>query len=425
VSLDRLVEADWLDEGALADRPEFDQDRVEYDRVRRYKLDRLRSAFEGFQERASERQRSAFESFRADTDWLDDYALFRALKTHFDGAGWTAWPAPATQRDPDALASYREELADEIAFREFVQFCFDRQWDRLHGYAADRGVRIVGDMPIYVGIDSADAWANPALFDLDESNQPAAVAGMPTSPDGDGTGQRWGNPLYDWAAMADDGYDWWVRRFESLLSRVDLARVDHFKGFDEYWAIPADADTAAAGEWREGPGRALFDAVEAELGSLPLVAEDLGGLTPALEDLRDSLGAPGMKVVQYADWCADHHVYLPHTYPESAVAYTSTHDTDTVVGWYEDLDERQRTCLHRYLDTDGTDIHWRLIESVWSTDAVFAITQLQDPLALGSEARFNRPGTESGNWAWRVREAGLDETVAEMLAEITRRHGRA
>jgi 4-alpha-glucanotransferase len=426
ISLEELVADGWLTDDDLADRPDFDDHWVEYDRVGEYKERTLRTAFERFQETAGESERQALDEFAADNDgWLADYALFRALKTHFDGDGWTQWPADAKQRDPDALDRYREELAEEVRFREFVQWCFDRQWNRLREYANDHGVRIIGDMPIYMGMDSADVWANPELFDLDEHNEPAAVAGMPTNPDGDGTGQRWGNPLYDWGAMAEDDYAWWVRRFEALLSRVDITRVDHFKGFESYWAVPADAPTAADGEWRDGPGRELFETVESELGELPIIVENLGGVTPELHELRESLGAPGMNVALYADWCTEDHMYMPHVYPQDSVAYTSTHDTNTVMGWYRDeASDRQRDCLHFYMDADGHDINWDILDAVWAADSIFAITQMQDLLGLGSQTRFNTPGTAEGNWTWRITDGGLDQGVAQRLRDVTERHAR-
>lgn len=427
ISLDALRDAGWLMAEDLADRPAFDEHWVEYDRVSAYKLATLRTAHERFRETATEAERDELASFATEqAHWLDDYVLFRALKDHFGDDDWTTWPTPVKQREPVALDEYRADLEAEIEFRTFCQYCFDRQWRNLHAHASERGVHLVGDMPIYVGMDSADVWANPALFDLDADNEPAAVAGMPTNPDGHGDGQRWGNPLYDWDAMRADGYEWWVRRFESLLDRVDLVRVDHFKGYERYWAIPGDAAVPADGEWRDGPGRELFDTVEDALGDLPVVVEDLGGVTPELRTLRTDLGLPGMKVALYADWCSEDHEYMPHRYPEDSVAYTSTHDTTTVVGWYEDVaSDRQRDCLHFYLDDEGP-VHWNLVDAVWASDAVFALAPMQDLLGLGGETRFNTPGTAEGNWSWRVTEEALaDADVQHRLCEVTDRHGRA
>jgi 4-alpha-glucanotransferase len=311
VDLDRLVASGLLPNDALDDRPDFDPHRVEYDRVKRYKNGKLRQAFDAFDDRATEADRAAFEAFRErEADWLVDYALYVALKSEFDGAPWTDWPADLRGRDPDALAAARETHAEAVEYRAFRQFLFDRQWRDLRERAAGRGIDLVGDVPIYVAADSADAWANPEAFQLDDDNRPAAVAGVP--PDLD-SGQRWGNPLYDWESLADSEYDWWVRRFRRLYDLVDVVRVDHFKGFERYWAIPADADDPGEGEWREAPGQELFAVVEAELGELRAIAEDLGHLTPELHALRD------------ADWRADG---LPQRQPPRALGVRPRHRPD-------------------------------------------------------------------------------------------------
>lgn len=422
VSLDRLEELGWLAEEDLEPVPDFDPHSVEYERVADYKLSRLRTAFERFEAGADDDERAAFEAFRERESWLDGYATFRALKREFDGAPWTEWPTAVKTRDPDTLRGYRAELGSEIRYREFAQFCFDRQWRNLKEYAHDRGVRLVGDLPIYVALDSADVWAAPEAFQLDEENDPAVVAGVP--PNFGDTGQRWGNPLYDWETLRERDYDWWLDRLSRLFDLVDVTRIDHFKGFHEYWAIPADADDPAAGEWRQGPGADFFEAVEAELGDLPFLAEDLGFLDSGLVDLRDSLGLPGMRVPQYANWCEEGHMYQPMHYPEECAAYTSTHDTDTVVGYYRDLPDRERDCLHYNLGVDGSAINWSMIEAVWNSNAVVAVTTMQDLLGLGSEARFNTPGTAEGNWRWRCTREGFDPDAAAYLAELTDAHVR-
>ncbi|WP_255196347.1 4-alpha-glucanotransferase [Halorarius litoreus] len=421
VDLDALVEAGWLHASDLDDRPAFDPHHVEFERVKAYTDEKLREAFEAFDERADPEAHEAFEAFRErEADWLEDYALYDVLKGEYEAA-WTDWPADVRLRDPDALAAAREEHADEIEYRAFRQFCFDRQWQDLRAAASERGIDLVGDVPIYVAADSVDVWANPDAFDLDEENRPASVAGVP--PDLD-AGQRWGNPLYDWDALAANGYDWWVRRFRRLYDLVDVVRIDHFKGFERFWAIPTDADDPSEGEWREAPGRELFETVADELGSFRAIAEDLGHLTPELHALREAVGVPGMRVPLYADWCAENHMYLPHTYPEDCVGYTGTHDTDTVVGWYQSSDDRQRECANFYLDTDGTEVNWDVLDAVWRSDAELAVTPLQDVLGLGSDARFNTPGTLGGNWDWRVTWEGLDDGLADRLRELTEYHGR-
>jgi len=294
---------------------------------------------------------------------------------------------------------------------------FDEQWAELRAAAADRGIDLVGDLPIYVAADSADVWATPEAFELDESGHPAVVAGVP--PNSGDNGQRWGNPVYDWDSLRETGYDWWVRRLDRLLSLADLARIDHFKGFDEYWAIPADADSPAAGEWRQAPGHDFFETVGERLGELPFIVEDLGFIDEGVTNLRNRFDFPGMHVPLYADWCSEHSRDKPTNYPESNVAYTSTHDTDTVRGWYGNLSDRQRECLHYALATDGEEIAWDILEAVWDSDARIAMTTVPDLLGLGSEARFNVPGTVAGNWRWRVRSGALEDDVADRLAGIT------
>lgn len=418
VDLRALGERGYLTDDELDPDDAFSPHETNYDAVESFKTDRLRTAFERFRVDAPDDERAAFAAYRErEADWLADYALFRALKREFDGDPWTEWPEPVRTRDPDALATRREALADEVGFQAFCQWTFDRQWSDLREVAADRGIEVLGDLPIYVALDSADAWAAPEAFDLADDHRPAAVAGVPPNPGDDG--QRWGNPVYDWDRLADTGYEWWLDRLRRLFSFVDYARLDHFKGFDEFWAIPADSDDPADGEWREGPGYAFFEAVREEFGELPFVAEDLGFIDPDSAALREAFDVPGMRVPQYADWCEAGHRYQPMHYPEDAVAYTSTHDTDTAVGYCEGLDDRQRDCLHYNLGTDGAGIEWDLIEAVWNSDATLAVTTVQDLLGLDSHARFNTPGTTNGNWRWRVTEAGLDADVADRLARVT------
>ncbi|MEF8851716.1 MAG: 4-alpha-glucanotransferase [Haloarculaceae archaeon] len=418
VDLDDLADRGYLDEAAVAEPDWADPTRVDYERVAEFKRDRLRRAFESFQTDADREAREAFAAFRErEREWLDDYALYVALKKAHDDAAWTDWPDGLAHRDPDALAAAREDHAREIEYRAFVQWVFDDQWARLREAATERGVDLVGDLPIYVAADSADVWANPGVFELDESGEPTAVAGVPPNP-GD-SGQRWGNPVYDWAALRETGYEWWLRRVERLLSRVDVARIDHFKAFDEFWAIPADADDPGEGEWRDAPGADFFEAVRERLGALPFIVEDLGFLDESMVALRDRFGFPGMYVLQYADWCAEWDRYKPTNYPQNAVAYTSTHDTDTAVGYYERLGDEQRDCLHYALATDSEGIAWDLVEAVWSSDADLALTTVQDLLELGSEARFNTPGSAEGNWRWRVDSDAFTDDVADRLADLT------
>jgi 4-alpha-glucanotransferase len=417
ISLERLVDEGWLTDDDLEPVPDFDPHEVEYERVASYKHEALRTAHERFSETASSADRAALEEFREAEPWVDGYALFRALKRKHDGVAWIDWPEPIRTRDPDALAAARDELAAEIEYHTLVQYWFDTQWRAFKADAEDAGITLVGDVPIYVGLDSADVWTSPEAFQLDEGNRPTAVAGVP--PNAGDDGQKWGNPLYDWDRLADNDYEWWGRRLERLFEQVDVTRLDHFQGFLEYWAIPADAESAAAGEWREGPGADFFETIGERLGGLPFIAEDLGFPDAELQALMDRFGFPGMRVPQYADWCQGGNEHQPMNYPTNAVAYTSTHDTNTVGGYYEGLDDRQRDCLHYNLGVDGSEINWSMIEAVWRSDAVLAFTTMQDLLGLGSHARFNTPGTAAGNWSWRVTSEGLEEEVARRLGTTT------
>jgi 4-alpha-glucanotransferase len=418
ISLDRLADQGLLTDAELApddgqgESEGFDRHTVDYERVAAFKRDRLRTAFERFD------PDDEYDAFRErEASWLDGYALFRALKREFDGALWTTWPHEVKTRDPDALDRYREELSDEIAYRKFLQYVFDRQWAALREAAADRGIGLVGDLPIYVALDSADVWTAPEAFQLDENNDPTVVAGVPPNPDD--TGQRWGNPLYDWEHLREEGYDWWLDRLRRLFDLVDVTRIDHFKGFDEYWAIPANADWPGDGRWVDAPGHDFFETVERELGDLPFLVEDLGFLDESVVELRDRFEFPGMRVPQYADWCQQGHMYQPMHYPDNVVGYTSTHDTNTLVGYYQSLGPEQRDCLHYNLGVDGSNIHWSMIEAVWNSEAVIAFTTMQDLLGLDAHARFNTPGTAEGNWRWRVTREGFDENVADELANLT------
>jgi 4-alpha-glucanotransferase len=419
VDLHDLSDRGYLDDSALHPQDGVSDHEVRYDAVTEFKRSRLRSAHDAFRAEASEADREAFSAFRQrEAGWLDDYTLFCALRGEFDDASWTDWPNDIRTREPAAMERYREDLAAEVEYHAFVQWVFDEQWHELADYAAERNVSLVGDLPIYVALDSADVWANQAVFRLDDDNRPAEVAGVP--PAGD-DGQRWGNPVYDWDHLQATGYEWWLDRLERLFDYVDVARIDHFKGFDQFWAIPADAESPADGQWYEAPGADFFETVADELGDLPFFAEDLGFVDESMMSLRDRFEFPGMRVPQYADWCVEGNMYQPMNFPEQAVGYTSTHDTDTIVGYYEDLSDRQRDCLQYNLGTDGEDIHWEMIEAVWNSNAVVAMTTLPDLHGLGSEARFNVPGTTTENWQWRATSSQFDDGVATELRLVTDR----
>ncbi|WP_152040022.1 4-alpha-glucanotransferase [Salinigranum salinum] len=434
VDLADLRERGWLDDVDDAG-VDADPDRVAYGRVTTHVERHLRQAHAGFETDATAAERRAFTAFReanAD-DWLDDYTLFRALKRDHDGVAWTEWPAEHRDRDPDALAAARADLADEIAFREFCQFCFAQQWDALRSYAHERGVSLVGDVPIYVAGDSADVWANRAVFQLDAEGRPTAVAGVPDAPDEVFSAQRWGMPLFDWDELERTGFEWWVGRLDRLFDRCDLVRIDHFRGLEQYWAIPADEPDPNVGEWRDVPSEAFFDRLEHEFGDLSTraFAEDIGHLTDAVDELRGRYGLASLKLLPFVGWCDDDHPHMPHRWTDATVGYTSTHDSDTARGTYESLSPEERACLHDYVGVDaGGDpaiaetVHEVFVEAAWRSDASLVLAQLQDVLGLGSEARFNVPGTTEDNWAWRVRAAALTDERADWLADVTRAAGR-
>lgn len=400
--------------------------RVDYPRAAAWKDALLRRAWEAFRAGAAPGLRGGFEAFRArHASWLDDYALFRALREERGGACWVEWEADVRLRRPEALADARERLADAVGRYAFRQFLFDREWGALREHAHARGVRIVGDVPIFVAYDSADVWAHPELFHLDAEGRPTVVSGVP--PDYfSATGQRWGNPLYRWEVMQRRGYRWWVERFRRTLELVDVARVDHFRGFEAYWEIPAEEETALRGEWKPGPGAGLFHALRRELGDLPLIAEDLGLITPGVEALRDDLGLPGMRVLQFAFGGDGRNPHLPANHPESAVAYTGTHDNDTALGWLQHgATPEEKEKLLRLVRDPGGELNWEMIRLVFESRAKLAVVPLQDVLGLGSAARMNTPGTDRGNWEWRVPEGVLTDPLRARLAEPTRATGRA
>jgi 4-alpha-glucanotransferase len=413
IDLPTLRDADLLSDTELQEVPAFSQDAVEYGPVIEWKQQVLRRAFQRFQPDA------AFEDFcQAQAFWLDDYALFMALKKHFSGMPWSNWMPSSKLRQPAALHHFRQELAEEISFHCFCQFCFFTQWDALHQYAKAHRVQIMGDMPIFVAFDSADAWAHPELFHFDEERNPTVVAGVP--PDFfSATGQLWGNPLYNWQAMEAQNFTWWHQRFASILQQVDIIRVDHFRGFAAYWAVPATAETAINGSWEPALGQELFISLKHEMGTLPIVAEDLGVITPDVEKLRDELGFPGMKILQFAFGDDMSNPYLPHNYQENCLVYTGTHDNDTTLGWYSALDDTQRHQVRTYLQCSDTEMPWALIEAAWRSRARIAIAPMQDILSLGAAARMNTPGEAAGNWQWRLHADALTHDLARRLRNLT------
>lgn len=391
----------------------------------------LRTAFDTFRARASRSSRDAFDTFCArECAWLDEFALFHALKRAHGDVAWTDWEPRYRDRDPAALRDARGKLADEIALAKFVQHRFALDWADVRAHAASRGIGLIGDIPIFVAHDSADVWQHRELFHLDDAGQPALIAGVP--PDYfSATGQRWGNPLYRWPRLRKTGYRWWIDRMRITLERFDAVRLDHFIGFQRYWEVKAHEPTAMNGRWMKGPGAALFAAMQRELGPLPLIAEDLGAVTPAVRRLRDRFGFPGIKLLQFAFGTDPNaHEFLPHNYPRNAVVYPGTHDNDTTVGWFHDpggagqrsteQTEKERRIALAYLGApDANEIHWRFIRACFMSVANVAIVPMQDLLGLGSAARMNRPGIASGNWLWRAPGDALSPALADRLRDLT------
>jgi 4-alpha-glucanotransferase len=404
----------------------FRDDRVEFGKVIPFKLGLLRRAWENLRAGRVAWMRGPFDAFCAEQrHWLDDYAFFMALKEARGGASWTTWPPEwmRTSGEGKALESAHKQLAHGIDLHRFGQFLFFRQWQALRDYAHECGIRIIGDAPIFVSADSADVWGNPKLFQLDAAMQPKFVAGVP--PDYfSATGQLWGNPLYDWKAMRANNYNWWIRRMRATLATVDLVRLDHFRGFCAAWHIPYGEVTAVNGEWIEGPGAELFMHLQAEFNGLPLIAEDLGEITPDVHELRDRFHLPGMKILQFA-FDGPANSFLPHNYANSNwVVYTGTHDNDTTRGWFAQIPDNERWYLGRYLAKDGRDIAWDLIRLAWSSNAILAVAPLQDVLDLGTEARMNWPGRPENNWQWRFRADSFNDQVIHRLADLTELFGR-
>ncbi len=423
VSPECMLEDGLLLAADLEPVPAFPSNRVDFSAVIGHKLHLL--------ERASARLPSGTSSFRQAFDdfcnrqagWLDDYALFMALKREQGGQAWNRWPAELASRNPSALREASARLADNMQSHRLAQYLFYREWEAIRSRAHSRGIQVIGDVPIFVAHDSADVWTHPELFALDRHGEPEAVAGVPPdyfSP----TGQRWGNPVYRWDAMAKDGYAWWIGRMRSVLAMVDVVRLDHFRGFEAYWRIPAEAPTAETGEWVQGPGAELLHALAKALGSLPLIAEDLGVITPEVVALRDSFNLPGMKVLQFAFDSGPQNAFLPHNYLSGCVAYTGTHDNDTAMGWYETAAPEERDFSRRYLAREGTDFAWDLIRAAWSSVADWAITPVQDLLSLGTEARMNYPSRPEGNWSWRLLPEQLMPSLALRMREMNALYGR-
>ncbi len=421
IALEPLVREGLLEAGDLEGGPDFGSGReVNFNAAIPFKLDRLRRAYDRFCAGHGDPKMAAwFTEFRGHhAAWLTTYATFMALKDFHGGPAWVDWaPELSDSRNP-AVTEWKAKHSGAIEFHQFCQFQFFRQWGALKSYAARAGVQVIGDIPIFVAFDSADVWANPEQFWLDETGQPTVVAGVPPdyfSP----TGQRWGNPLYRWDRMKADGYRWWIDRFRAAFELYDIVRLDHFRGFEAYWAVPADQPTAEHGTWEQGPGIDLFRAVSDELGDLKIIAEDLGLITAEVEQLIKQTGFPGMKVLQFAFSSDATDPFLPHNHQPHTVVYTGTHDNDTTVGWFQSCTPKERSHAQRYLGRDGHDIAWDLIRAALGSVADTAVVPVQDLLQLGTEARMNMPGKLGGNWGWRYHAGDLTPEIAARLADLT------
>ena len=435
ISLDKLAEEGFLERSDL-EAPEFPAHTVDYEAITSFKAPLLKKSFRMFRNKADAAEFSRLEAFcHKNNFWLDDYSLFLALKEMHQHTAWNTWEKDIKWRQPGAIQYWRKQLSDDIDSHKYQQYQFYKQWSGIRDYCHRCGIKLIGDIPIFVAFDSADVWCRPELFYLDASGQPTVVAGVP--PDYfSKTGQRWGNPLYRWDVLAKENYQWWVERFHANLVLVDVIRLDHFRGFEKYWEIPATETTAINGRWTAGPGADFFKAITAHLGEIPIIAEDLGVITPEVDRLREQFGFMGMRVLQFAfgnDPKADD--YKPHNYPRNCVVYTGTHDNDTTVGWFRDTNpesttqsikerkaERQEAL--KYLGTDGHEINWDFIRLALQSVAKMAVTPLQDVLGLGSEARMNIPGTASGNWRWRFSWDMITSEMKNRLLEMTRSSGR-
>jgi len=422
VALEPLIAKGWLPPPQV---PAFPAQRVDYGSVLPWREQQLRLAWDGFKAAAAVADREALAAWSvSQQDWLDDYALFMAIRSPLNGQAWWTWPAGLARREPEAMAQARTQHADEIAFWQFVQWCFDTQSAALKAYANDKGVAIMGDLPIFVAHDSADCWSRPDLYELDDDFQTVVVAGVP--PDAlSAAGQRWGNPLYRWDRMAGENYAWWTARIRRALTQADVFRIDHFRGFAGYYEIPVSSPDAKQGRWVTGPGMALFDAIEASLGQLPIVAEDLGFITDDVHELRLACGFPGMKILQFGFGGDGTHEFLPHMWPRASVVYTGTHDNDTVLGWWNHAAPRERAYAGSYLPCGEQDVHWAMIRACCNSVANLAVFPMQDVLGLDSSHRMNIPGVLGGNWGWRFTWDMVGAEPGRVLGLIAAASGRA
>lgn len=421
IDVELLVEDKLLSDEDLKSHPEFSDTEVLFGDVITWKLNLLKTAESNFIQPGNENE---LNDFILHNTWVTDYALFMALKEKFNKKPWYEWEEKFRLHHEDALEGVKKELEKEIHFQQFIQYLFYKQWNSLKQYANNLGVKIIGDIPIYVAMDSSDTWANPELFQFDENKNPVVVGGCP--PDYfSKTGQLWGNPIFNYEKMKEDGFAWWIDRLKSNLELYDLIRVDHFRGFAGYWSIPYGEETAINGEWIPGPGKELFEAIKNALGEIPIIAEDLGLITPDVIELRDYFNLPGMKILQFAFDSSEANDYIPHNYIKNCIVYTGTHDNDTIVGWFAAAKEEDKEYVLNYLNSNGENIAWDFVRAAWASVANLAIAPMQDILGLGNEARMNFPGTTKNNWLWRMQNNVTDDLLAEKIKQLTLLYGRA
>jgi len=418
ISPEILLSENLLHSDDLVDHPQFIPGSVDFGAIIPWKLGVLDRAYIRYKNISTSKVRKQYDEFiKKNAKWLDDFALFMALKEAHGGGSWVDWPLSLRSRYPKALEEAKRTYVEAINRQKFRQFLFFKQWSSLRAYAASKNILIIGDIPIFVAHDSAEVWANPDLFYLDDDGNPTFVAGVP--PDYfSKTGQLWGNPLYRWGIHADNGYQWWLDRMRAVLQLVDIVRLDHFRGYAGYWEVPAGEETAERGRWVPGPGADFFQTIRDRLGDLPIIAEDLGEITPDVFELRDKFNLPGMKIIQFAFTGDPEEAFLPHNHVKNCVVYTGTHDNDTSRGWYLRVSEEERNFCRRYLNSDGHDIAWDMIRAAWSSVAVITLAPIQDILDLGNEARMNYPGNPSGNWTWRLHGHEFTNALSARIGEM-------
>ena len=424
IDLFELLKEGLLEESDLSSMPRFDIRQVEFGKVEKWKMARLKKIAGNFKNAGSQTLQAGYAVFLEENGWwLNDYALFMAARNHFGGIVWQAWPEGLKFRHEEAMQHWKEKLHQEVEFHLIIQYLFFRQWHKIREYARAGGISIIGDMPLYVGGDSADVWANTAMFRLDNNLESTHVGGVPPDYFSE-SGQLWGNPVYNWENLKKDDYHWWMARIHFNLRMFDLVRIDHFRGLESYWSVPSSEDTAINGEWLPAYGAEMLALLKSQIGNLPLIAEDLGLITPEVDALRTAFRLPGMKVLQFAFGSDEKNVHLPHNYDTNCLVYTGTHDNDTTWAWLHTLDKLNKKTVMEHLGMYKRRPVWSMMEMAWSTVARTAIAPMQDLLELGAEARMNIPGFASGNWGWRFRREQIRGKHRRFLKEITRRYNR-